>query len=287
MIPFSFNIHGRLVEFDQPAVMGIINVTDDSFYDGSRAITKAEIAAKAAEMLEQGTDIIDIGACSTRPGSSPVSKDVELERLEKAIAAVRDAVGDKAILSVDTFRAEVAKKAVAEWGADMVNDISGGTLDNDMFSTVATLKCPYVLMHMRGTPETMQSNTAYDNVTVDVIKELSFRVSRLRDIGVADIIVDPGFGFSKTLEQNYELLCNIEAFKILECPILVGVSRKSMITRLLDIKAEEAAIPTAILGAYALEHGTSILRVHDVALASQTVKLLNAINHDMICSQSV
>lgn len=287
MIPFSFNIHGRLVEFDQPAVMGIINVTDDSFYDGSRAITKAEIAAKAAEMLEQGADIIDIGACSTRPGSSPVSKDVELERLEKAIAAVRDAVGDKAILSVDTFRAEVAKKAVAEWGADMVNDISGGTLDNDMFLTVATLKCPYVLMHMRGTPETMQSNAAYDNVTVDVIKELSFRVSRLRDIGVADIIVDPGFGFSKTLEQNYELLRNIEAFKILECPILVGVSRKSMITRLLDIKAEEAAIPTAILGAYALEHGASILRVHDVALASQTVKLLNAINHDMICSQSV
>lgn len=278
MKPFSLNIRGRLVEFDWPAVMGIINITDDSFFAGSRVASDEEIAARAVAMADAGADMLDLGAYSSRPGAGVVPEDVEAQRLSRALAAVRSAVGTSIPVSVDTFRASVARKCVGEWGADIVNDISGGTLDPDMFAAVAELRCPYVLMHMRGTPATMQSLTDYGDVTADVIDELSRRLSVLEELGVADVLVDPGFGFAKTLEQNYEMMRNLRAFEILGRPLLVGVSRKSMLTRLLDIKTDEAATATAVLGALALERGASILRVHDVALARQSISLLEALD---------
>ncbi len=278
MKPFSLNIRGRLVEFDRPAVMGIINITDDSFFAGSRVASDEEIATRAVAMADAGADMLDLGAYSSRPGAGVVPEDVEAQRLSKALAAVRSAVGTSMPVSVDTFRASVARKCVGEWGADIVNDISGGTLDPDMFAAVAELRCPYVLMHMRGTPATMQSLTDYGDVTADVIDELSRRLSVLDELGVADVLVDPGFGFAKTLEQNYDMMRNLRAFEILGRPLLVGVSRKSMLTRLLDIKTDEAAAATAVLGALALERGASILRVHDVALARQSISILEALD---------
>ncbi len=280
MREFSLNIRGRLVVYDRPAVMGIINVTPDSFYAGSRAGGVEEIKRKAARMLEEGVDIIDIGAYSTRPGAAEVSVGEECRRLKLGVESVRRAVGSLLPISVDTFRAEVARKAVAEWGADIVNDISGGLLDPEMFDTVSELRCPYVLMHTRGTPATMSTLTDYPRgVTAGVIDELSRRLSALEELGVADVIVDPGFGFAKTLEQNFELLAQLEALRILSRPILVGVSRKSMITRTLGISAEEAGTPTAVLGAYSLDRGASILRVHDVAAAVQSVRLWTKLNY--------
>ncbi len=278
MKPFSLNIRGRLVEFDRPAVMGIINITDDSFFAGSRVASDEEIATRAVAMADAGADMLDLGAYSSRPGAGVVPEDVEAQRLSKALAAVRSAVGTSMPVSVDTFRASVARKCVGEWGADIVNDISGGTLDPDMFAAVAELRCPYVLMHMRGTPATMQSLTDYGDVTADVIDELSRRLSVLDELGVADVLVDPGFGFAKTLEQNYDMMRNLRAFEILGRPLLVGVSRKSMLTRLLDIKTDEAAAATAVLGALAVERGASILRVHDVALARQSISILEALD---------
>ena len=278
MKPFSLNIRGRLVEFDRPAVMGIINITDDSFFAGSRVASDEEIATRAVAMADAGADMLDLGAYSSRPGAGVVPEDVEAQRLSKALAAVRSAVGTSMPVSVDTFRASVARKCVGEWGADIVNDISGGTLDPDMFAAVAELRCPYVLMHMRGTPATMQSLTDYGDVTADVIDELSRRLSVLDELGVADVLVDPGFGFAKTLEQNYDMMRNLRAFEILGRPLLVGVSRKSMLPRLLDIKTDEAAAATAVLGALALERGASILRVHDVALARQSISILEALD---------
>ncbi|MDE6525698.1 MAG: dihydropteroate synthase, partial [Muribaculaceae bacterium] len=202
--------------------------------------------------------------------------------LEIALGAVRAAVGDEVPVSVDTFRADVARRCVREWGADIVNDISGGKLDSNMFATVADLRCPYILMHMRGTPATMQTMTDYADVTADVISELSRSLWQLAELGVADVIVDPGFGFAKTLEQNYEMMARLGAFDILDRPLLVGVSRKSMLTRLLGIDASDALVPTAVLGAYALDRGASILRVHDVLAARQSVTIfeqLQSVNH--------
>lgn len=277
MKPFSINIRGRLVDFDRPAVMGIINITPDSFYAASRVGSDEEIAARAIAMADANADILDLGAYSSRPGASVVPEEVEAERLCRALSVVRSAVGSEMPVSVDTFRASVARKCVAEWGADIINDISGGKLDPDMFETVAALRCPYILMHMRGTPATMQSLTDYADVTADVIAELSHSLSELEELGVADVIVDPGFGFAKTLAQNYEMMKNLRAFDVLGRPLMVGVSRKSMLTRLLDITADEAAPSTAVLGALAVERGASILRVHDVALARQSIAILDAL----------
>lgn len=277
MKPFSINIRGRLVDFDRPAVMGIINITPDSFYAASRVGSDEEIAARAIAMADANADILDLGAYSSRPGASVVPEEVEAERLCRALSVVRSAVGSEMPVSVDTFRASVARKCVAEWGADIINDISGGKLDPDMFETVAALLCPYILMHMRGTPATMQSLTDYADVTADVIAELSHSLSELEELGVADVIVDPGFGFAKTLAQNYEMMKNLRAFDVLGRPLMVGVSRKSMLTRLLDITADEAAPSTAVLGALAVERGASILRVHDVTLARQSIAILDAL----------
>ncbi len=268
------NIRGRLASYDRPVVMGIVNVTPDSFYAPSRAGSDSAVAQRAETLLANGADMLDIGAYSTRPGAADVSASEEIRRLAAGIAAVRRAVGDDIPLSVDTFRADVARQAV-DLGADIVNDISGGTLDPDMFATVANLRVPYILMHTRGTPQTMQSLTDYSatggDVAAGVVLELSARLAELQQLGVADVIVDPGFGFAKTLEQNYNLLRNLRQLQLLERPVLVGVSRKSMATRLLGITAEEALNATTALHVMALERGAAILRVHDAAPARQAI----------------
>ncbi len=270
---FTLNIRGRLVTFDRPAVMGILNVTPDSFFSGSRAMSAYDIERRVETMLTQGVDIIDIGACSTRPGADPVSDDEETTRLSRGMEIVRRLAPDIPV-SVDTFRASVARRAVTTMGCDIVNDISGGTLDDNMVATVADLHCPYILMHMRGTPATMQTLTEYgDDVTATVISELQRQVRCFEQAGVADIIIDPGFGFAKTVDQNYAVMAGLRRFAIFGRPVLVGISRKSMITKALSIRADEALEATTALNAYALDRGADILRVHDVAAARQAVDI--------------
>lgn len=269
---FSLNLHGNLVEYTRPAVMGIINATPDSFFEGSRAMDRAAIETRAREMALAGADFIDIGGCSTRPGGAMASVDEEMERLRMAVPAVRQAAPEIPV-SVDTFRADVARMAVEELGADIINDVSGGNLDPDMFDTVAALGVPYILGHMRGTPADMMEYTDYENVTADVLSELGDRLQQLALLGVNDVIIDPCFGFSKTLDQNYTLLAELELFRLFHRPIAVGFSRKSMVTVPLGISASDALTGTTVLNTLALERGASILRVHDVAAAVQVVKI--------------
>ena len=270
---FTLNIRARLVTFDRPAVMGILNVTPDSFFSGSRAMSAYDIERRVETMLTQGVDIIDIGACSTRPGAEPVADDEETARLSRGMEIVRRLAPDIPV-SVDTFHASVARRAVTTMGCDIINDISGGTLDDNMVATVADLHCPYILMHMRGTPTTMQTLTEYgDDVTATVISELQRQVRRFEQAGVADIIIDPGFGFAKTVDQNYAVMAGLRRFAIFGRPVLVGISRKSMITKALSIRADEALEATTALNAYALDRGADILRVHDVAAARQAVDI--------------
>lgn len=273
--PFSLNIHGHLIEYDRPAVMGIINVTPDSFYAGSR--TKAdEIGRRVRSMIDDGADMIDIGAYSSRPGAAEVSEAEEIDRLSEGMAALREAAPD-VVVSVDTFRASVAKVAIEQMGADIVNDISGGDLDGRMFETVASLRVPYILMHMRGTPADMQTLTDYpDGVTAEVLRDLSVKLRTLRLAGVSDVIVDPGFGFAKTLEQNYRLMADLPMFaEMLDAPVLVGVSRKSMVTRVLGVTAKDALNGTTVLNTIALLRGTQILRVHDVKACAEAVRIVS------------
>lgn len=269
---YSLNLRGRLVTIDRPWVMGIINITPDSFYGGSRVNDEAALVDRVHAMLADGADVLDVGACSTRPGSEQVDARGEMERLQWALSIIRREAPDM-ILSVDTYRADVANLCVEEWGADIINDISGGTIDNDMFATVARLHIPYVLMHMRGTPETMATLTDYDDVTADVLEWMARRIDVLCQMGVADVIVDPGFGFAKTLEQNYEMLARLNAFHALEAPLLVGVSRKRMIYTPLGCTADEALNGTTVINTIALQQGAHILRVHDVRAAAEAVKI--------------
>jgi dihydropteroate synthase len=270
---YSLNLHGRLVTIGRPWVMGIINITPDSFYSGSRVNDEQSLVARVRQMLDDGADVLDVGACSTRPGSESVDAQGEMDRLEWALKVIRrEAPGT--ILSVDTYRADVARRCVEEWGVDIINDISGGTIDEAMFSTIAALRVPYVLMHMRGTPETMSSLTDYDNVAADVLEWMARRIDELRQMGVADVIADPGFGFAKTMEQNYELLARLEAFHALNAPLLVGVSRKRMIYTPLECTADEALNGTTVVNTLALQQGAHILRVHDVKAACEAVKLI-------------
>ena len=269
---YSLNLRGRLVTIDRPWVMGIINITPDSFYGGSRVNDEAALVDRVHAMLADGADVLDVGACSTRPGSEQVDARGEMERLLWALSIIRREAPDM-ILSVDTYRADVASRCVEEWGADIINDISGGTIDNNMFATVARLHIPYVLMHMRGTPETMATLTDYDDVTADVLEWMARRIDVLRQMGVADVIVDPGFGFAKTLEQNYEMLARLNAFHVLEAPLLVGVSRKRMIYTPLGCTADEALNGTTVINTIALQQGAHILRVHDVRAAAEAVKI--------------
>ena len=224
-------------------------------------------------MVAEGADVIDVGACSTRPGSESVDATEEMKRLKWALAAIRRVAPD-VILSVDTYRADVARCCVEEWGADIINDISGGTLDEAMFPTIASLQVPYVLMHMRGTPETMSKLTDYNNVASDVLEWMARRIDELRQMGIADVIADPGFGFAKTMEQNYELMASLNAFHALDAPLLVGVSRKRMIYMPLETDAEHALNGTTVLNTMALMQGAHILRVHDVRAAVEAVKLV-------------
>ena len=274
MKPYTLNIRGRLVHFDRPAVMGIVNVTDNSFYAPSRVSDKAVLVDRVGDMLRAGASIIDIGACSTRPGSAAPTAEQEAVRLCRAIEAVRESFGTEVVISADTYRASVARSAF-EAGADIINDVGGGTLDAEMFDTVAELHAPYVLMHMRGTPATMQSMTDYADVTAEVIADLSYKLRMLSDAGVADVIVDPGFGFAKTLEQNYSLLANLNAFSVLGKPVLVGVSHKSMLKA---VAADTLAATTAV-NMVALQAGAAIVRVHEVEAASAAVKVFEMINN--------
>lgn len=276
--PFSLNLKGRLAEYDHPAVMGILNVTPDSFYAGSRVTGTVELHRRVERMLAQGADIIDVGGYSSRPGADDVSPEEEMARVRRGVEAIRRVSADIPV-SVDTFRADVARHAVLDWGADIVNDISGGAIDSGMFPTVAELKVPYVLMHMRGTPATMQTMTDYEDVTADVVAELSGLMHRLELAGVADIIIDPGFGFAKTLDQNYELMRHLpQMAQLLGKPVLVGISRKSMITKLLSVTADEALPGTVALNTFALLNGASILRVHDVEAAVQAVRIVSRLS---------
>lgn len=267
------NLKGKLTIAERPLVMGIINLTSDSFYAVSRT-DSSRLPDVVEKMMSDGADIIDLGACSTRPGSLPVNEEDELSRLVRAVEMIRKNY-ESAIISVDTYRATVARKCI-EAGADIINDISGGDMDGQMFQTVAELKVPYILTHTRGNPQTMQSMTDYTDVTADVFRDLTFKADRLRQMGVCDVIIDPGFGFAKTIDQNFRLLASLSSFKKTECPVLVGISRKSMIYKTLGINAEEALNGTTALNMTALINGADILRVHDVREASQTVKLFEA-----------
>lgn len=270
---FSLNLHGRLYVADRPQVMGILNITPDSFYSGSRTMRDREIAARIISMVEEGADMIDIGAYSSRHGAADVPMEEEIDRLRLGMRLLRD-IAPEIPVSVDTFRAGVARVAVEELGADIVNDISGGDLDPDMWTTVAALGVPYILMHMRGTPSTMQQFVDYGDVTADVINDLSRKLRGLRLSGVADVIVDPGFGFSKTIDQNFEMMRNLRAFTLaLDAPLLVGISRKSMIYKTFDTDPAETLNGTTVLNTIAISRGASILRVHDVKQCVEAVRL--------------
>lgn len=268
----TINAGGRLLTFERPVIMGILNVTPDSFFDGGQHTTIDQALAKAEQLIVEGADMIDIGAYSSRPGASLISAQEEMERALPLIEALVKKY-PTTILSIDTFRSEVAEAAVKA-GVHIINDISGGTIDEHMFPTVARLQVPYILMHMRGLPETMQTLTAYDDIIIDVATFLGEKIAALRQLGVKDIILDPGFGFAKTIEQNYELLHRIHEIHYFGLPILGGISRKSMIYKKLGITPQDALPGTIALNTLLLTKGVQLLRVHDVKEARQIVDLL-------------
>ncbi|HHU01413.1 MAG: dihydropteroate synthase [Bacteroidota bacterium] len=270
----TINCRGQLIDISTPAVMGIINITPDSFFSGSRFNSEAAILERVGQIVDEGGSMVDVGAYSSRPGAENVSADIELARLLPALKVIRDRYPNL-IVSVDTFRAEVAERVVTEGFADIINDISGGEMDGAMFDTVARLKVPYILMHMQGTPDTMQLNPTYRDVVADVSLWLSERVDKLRSMGVNDIIIDPGFGFGKTVEHNYSMLNRLDEFRLFQLPLLVGLSRKSMIYKVLDGDPEGSLNGTTALNTVALLKGANILRVHDVKEAVECVKLVS------------
>ena len=267
----TLNIRGRIVDLSRPLVMGILNTTSDSFFGGSRANSENEVVERVGAMLAEGADLIDIGGYSTRPGAKDISVAEESDSILAALHAITKFFPET-IISIDTFRSEVARAAVAA-GASLINDVSGGTLDSGMFGTVAELRVPCVLMHMRGEPQTMNKLTKYDHLVRDILKDLQTKINALRALGIADIIVDPGFGFAKTIAQNFELLRNLSEFEQLGYPVLAGLSRKSTIYKTLGVAPEDALNGTTVLNTLALERGASILRVHDVKQAVEAVKL--------------
>jgi dihydropteroate synthase len=270
--PKTINCKGKLVDLDLPKVMGILNMTPDSFYDGGKTVSEKEILSKAEGMLIDGATFIDIGGYSSRPGASHLSEEEELLRVIPAVQAITREFPDS-LISIDTFRSSVVKKAI-ENGAALVNDISAGTMDNDMYSTISDLQIPYIMMHMRGNPQTMMDDVEYDNISKDIIKYFSIKLAEARQAGINDLIVDPGFGFSKTRKHNFELLNHLELFKFLDVPILVGISRKSMIYKTLDSDTENALNGTTALHVIALDKGASLLRVHDVKEAVECITLM-------------
>lgn len=268
----TLNIHGRLFSLSSPQVMGIVNLTPDSFYSASRHQDADSLRQCVLQMEQDGATIIDVGACSTRPGAAMVSAEEEMERLRWGLGVITQ-TGLSAVLSVDTFRADVARMCVEEFGVGIINDISGGEMDKGMFPMVSRLKVPYVLSHIKGTPQTMQSEAHYEHLLPEMYGYFCERIQQLCDGGVNDIILDPGFGFAKTLDDNYELLGGLEIFRDLQRPLLVGVSRKSMICKLLGIQPEEALNGTTVVNTLALQNGANILRVHDVKPAVEAVRI--------------
>lgn len=275
----SINLHGRIVDFIRPKVMGIVNITPDSFYAGSRTPSSREIGERLRVMADAGVDIFDIGGYSTRPGADDVPADEEYSRLARALEIIKRDYPEIPV-SVDTFRASVADRCIAEGGADIINDVAGGTLDPEIFDVAAERKVPYILMHLRGTPATMQSLCDYEDVTTEVIEYLARKADILHSKGVADVILDPGFGFAKTVEQNYRLLSELQEFKKLGMPVLAGLSRKSMIWKPLGITPADSLPGTLVLHAVAIMKGADIIRVHDVAEAVQTVKVLELLKEN-------
>ena len=272
----SLNINGKLMDLSRPKIMGIINLTPDSFHGASRQTSTEGALTEAQKMVAEGADILDLGACSTRPGAPKITTEEEWQRLAPAIISIRNNLPD-VVISVDTFRAEIARRAVAE-GAQIINDVSAGSMDEALFETIAELQVPYILMHMQGTPATMQNNPQYKNVVAEVMTFFSQKIALLRKLGVNDIVLDPGFGFGKTLEHNFQLLNQLNDFALFELPILAGVSRKSMINKALGTTPETALNGTTALHAFALEKGANILRVHDVAEAKQVITLHQHLN---------
>ena len=271
-IPYTLNIGGQLLSLERPLVMGILNATTESFYEASQMHTADAVAERALTMLREGASIIDVGGCSTKPGLAPVSEEEEMRRLGMALAAIRK-VAPEAILSVDTFRASIAERCVKEFGVQMINDVSGGEADERMFATVANLQVPYVLTCNKGS-------------WTELMYDLAERINRLHLMGVNDVIVDPGFGFGKTLDDNYRLMAHLEELHLLECPLLVGVSRKSMIYKHLDITPTEALNGTTVLHTVALTKGAHILRVHDVKAAREAILITEKLKDSSVKSHN-
>ncbi len=278
MRDYAINVKGRLLSLKTPQIMGILNITPDSFYEGSRAIEPSKMLQLAENMLQNGATILDIGGMSTKPFADEISLNDEISRVIPAIEAIHDKFPD-AILSVDTYRSKVATAAIAA-GASIVNDISGGELDNDMLPTVAKLNVPYICMHMQGTPQTMQNNPSYHDVVLEIFQDLQKKINKCRDAGIKDIIIDPGFGFGKTMEQNYQLLHHLDFFGQLDCPILVGVSRKGMIYKPLNCSQNNALAGTITANTLALVKGAHILRVHDVKETADCIEIFNCYKRD-------
>lgn len=266
------NTGGNYLDLNIPKIAGILNVTPDSFYDGGKYLEEAKLVKQVEKMLHEGADIIDVGACSSRPGAKEISIEEEYKRLSSALGPVREK-WPEIIISVDTSRAEIVQQVIENFQVNMINDISGGMADPEIFDVIAEFQVPYIIMHMQGTPETMQSSINYSDLLREIIEFFSRQINFLIQKGIHDIIIDPGFGFGKTLEQNYQILCHLEVLCMFNLPIMVGVSRKSMIHRLLEISPDEALNGTTALHMLALEHGADILRVHDVMEAKQTVQL--------------
>jgi len=268
----TINCLGKLIDLTSPKVMGILNVTPNSFYDGGKHSDEKSVLFQVEKMLTEGATFIDIGAYSSKPSSEFVSELEEIERLVPAIQLILKYFPDT-LISVDTFRAKVAKAAM-ENGACIINDISAGSLDTEMMETVARLQVPYIMMHMKGNPQTMQSLANYENITKEILFYFSEKVAQARSLGINDLLIDPGFGFAKTKDQNFEVMNNLELFQMLELPILVGVSRKSMIYKTLETSADFALNGTTVMNTIALQKGANILRVHDVKEAMETIKLV-------------
>ena len=272
----SINCKGVLLSFEKPVVMGILNLTPDSFYDGGFYNSKNKIKDRIKQIIHEGAEIIDIGAYSSRPGAKHISAKEELQRLIPALELILKYFPDT-IVSVDTFRSDIAQTLIQNYGVSIINDISAGTLDEKMFDTIAQNNIPYIIMHMKGNPQNMQNNTQYDNMIMEIIHYFTEKIHYLKNMGINDIIIDPGFGFSKTLEQNYQLLKKFKSFDLLELPVLAGISRKSMIYKYLNIKPEDAQNGTSVLNTIALQNGADILRVHNVKEAVEAIKLVELI----------
>ncbi|MFN8209503.1 MAG: dihydropteroate synthase [Bacteroidales bacterium] len=277
--PQHINFGGQLISLDRPRVMGVINITPDSFYKGSRHSLDEKLIESVGKMTGDGADFIDIGGYSSRPGANDIDVEEEKRRVLPAIKLLKDAFPG-IIISVDTFRASVAEEAVKGFGADMINDITGGDGDEQMFTLVRRLNVPYILMHMQGTPATMQKNPVYSDIIADILEWFSRRIYELKAGGVNDIIIDPGFGFGKTVTDNFEMLRRFREFEVASLPLMAGISRKSMIWRTLDVDPSEALNGTTVINTIALMNGADILRVHDVKEAAEAVKLVSRMKND-------